>query len=85
MREFAAYDAVTDTWEILPDLPDIERNHGPAAAVGGILYLLGGRSGPPNNPTEGLLDPRRRVRSGDADVELEGGDAARPRWRRRRG
>jgi hypothetical protein len=50
VREFAAYDAVTDTWEILPDLPDIQRNHGPAAGVGGIFYVLGGRSGRPTIP-----------------------------------
>jgi N-acetylneuraminic acid mutarotase len=78
VREFAAYDAVTDTWEILPDLPDIQRNHGPAAAVGGILYLLGGRSGPPNNPTEGLLD---RVDAYDPATRMWSSKAAMPRAR----
>jgi hypothetical protein len=78
VREFAAYDSATDTWEILPDLPEIQRNHGPAAAVGGILYLLGGRSGPPNNATEGLLD---RVDAYDPATRVWTSKAAMPRPR----
>ena len=78
VREFAAYDAVTDTWEILPDLPEIQRNHGPGAGVGGIFYLLGGRSGPPNNPTEGLLD---RVDAYDPATRMWSSKAPMPRAR----
>jgi N-acetylneuraminic acid mutarotase len=78
VREFAAYDSVTDTWEILPDLPEIQRNHGPAAAVGGILYLLGGRSGPPNDPSTGLLD---RVDAYDPAARTWSSKAAMPRAR----
>jgi len=78
VREFAAYDAVADTWEILPDLPDIQRNHGPAAGVGGIFYVLGGRSGPPDNPTTGLLD---RVDAYDPATRTWSSKAAMPRAR----
>jgi N-acetylneuraminic acid mutarotase len=51
VRDFAAYDTVADTWEMLEALPVAERNHAAGAAVGGIFYVIGGRL---SGPTGGL-------------------------------
>ena len=42
--DFAGYDAATDTWEVLPDLPT-QRNHLAATAMDGLVYVAGGRFG----------------------------------------
>ncbi len=51
VRDFAAFDTVTNTWETLAELPTPGRNHAVGAAVGGIFYIVGGRT---NGPTDGL-------------------------------
>jgi N-acetylneuraminic acid mutarotase len=80
VRDFAAYDVTTDMWELLDPIPAPERNHGPGAAVGGIFYILGGRTA---GPTEGLqnrvdaYDPVARQWSSRAPMpRARGGSAA---------
>lgn len=43
VADFSAYDPSTDRWETLPDMPR-PLDHAGAAAVGGKLYVLGGRA-----------------------------------------
>jgi N-acetylneuraminic acid mutarotase len=40
--DFAVYDPQADSWHILPDLPTA-RNHLAGAALGGRIYIVGGR------------------------------------------
>src|SRR4029077_3769785 len=51
VRDFAAYDTVTNTWETLDPIPAPQRNHMPGVAVNGIFYIVGGRT---NGPADGL-------------------------------
>lgn len=57
---FEAYDVRTDGWMALPDLPTDfnERNHLAAAAIGGKLYVAGGRydGGSFSSPMTDALD-----------------------------
>jgi hypothetical protein len=39
----SAYDVAMDTWEDLPDMP-VRREHCAAGAIGGKLYIVGGRA-----------------------------------------
>ena len=56
VRDFAAYDVTTDMWELLEQIPAPERNHGPGAAVGGIFYILGGRTAGPTDNLQSRVD-----------------------------
>jgi N-acetylneuraminic acid mutarotase len=51
VRDFAAYDTATNTWETLDPIPAPGRNHAVGAAVNGIFYIIGGRT---NGPMDGL-------------------------------
>jgi len=51
VRDFAAYDTATNTWETLDPIPAPGRNHAVGAAVNGIFYIVGGRT---NGPMDGL-------------------------------
>jgi N-acetylneuraminic acid mutarotase len=51
VRDFAAYDTETDTWEALEQIPGVVRNHAVGASWDGIFYIVGGRT---NGPTDGL-------------------------------
>jgi N-acetylneuraminic acid mutarotase len=47
----SAYDTVNDAWDTtLPALPQ-PRDHGCGGVVGGRLYVMGGRTGTPDNPS----------------------------------
>lgn len=81
--DFSAYDTATDTWEKLPDLP-LKRDHLVAGAVGGIVYMIGGRDGTiggttgrvdafdPNNKAAGWTPrkPMITARGGTAGIVL---------------
>jgi N-acetylneuraminic acid mutarotase len=51
VRDFAAFDTTTNTWETLDPMPTPGRNHLVGAAVSGIFYIVGGRT---NGPMDGL-------------------------------
>ena len=42
--DFSAYDPAMDSWEILPDVP-APRDHLVAGAIGGMVFVAGGRGG----------------------------------------
>ena len=44
-HDFAAYDPAADAWTVLPDMPR-QRNHLAGAAIGGRIFIAGGRLGP---------------------------------------
>jgi N-acetylneuraminic acid mutarotase len=48
-NDFAVYDATTDRWQVLPDLPS-QRNHITGAAINGRIHVVGGRLGPGLSP-----------------------------------
>jgi len=44
LQSFQRYDAATDSWAVLPDLPGA-RDHAVAVAIGGSVYVTGGNAG----------------------------------------
>jgi N-acetylneuraminic acid mutarotase len=76
VRDFAAYDTVTNTWETLDPIPSPGRNHAVGAAVGGIFYIVGGRT---NGPMDGLqnrvdaYDPATRTWTQKANMPVARG------------
>ena len=76
MRDFAAYDTVTNTWETLDPIPAPGRNHAVGAAVNGIFYIIGGRT---NGPMDGLqnrvdaYDPSTRTWTQKANMPVARG------------
>jgi N-acetylneuraminic acid mutarotase len=44
VNDFSAYDTTNDTWETLPSVPT-SRDHLVAGAIGGRVYVIGGRNG----------------------------------------
>jgi N-acetylneuraminic acid mutarotase len=43
-NDFAVYDPMADSWQVLPDLPS-QRNHLTGAAISGRIHVVGGRLG----------------------------------------
>ena len=76
VRDFAAYDTVTNTWETLDPIPAPGRNHAVGAAVSGIFYIVGGRT---NGPMDGLqnrvdaYDPSTRTWTQKANMPVARG------------
>jgi N-acetylneuraminic acid mutarotase len=76
VRDFAVYDTTTDTWETLDPMPSPGRNHAPGLAVGGLFYVVGGRT---NGPMDGLqnrldaYDPATKTWSAKAPMPVARG------------
>ena len=47
--DFAVYDPMADSWQVLPNLPS-QRNHLTGAAINGRIHVVGGRLGPGLSP-----------------------------------
>jgi N-acetylneuraminic acid mutarotase len=55
-RVLEAFDTAANTWERLPDLPAPGRNHVPGVALGGLLYVIAGRTGGPSDGLQNRVD-----------------------------
>jgi hypothetical protein len=62
--DFAVYDPVANTWEVLPNLPT-QRNHFTGAAINGRIHYAGGRQGNGLSPlmttAHEVFDPQTRT------------------------
>jgi N-acetylneuraminic acid mutarotase len=75
VNAFEAYDVAADTWETLPKLPDRfnNRNHLAAGAMGGKIYVAGGRYNgggfaSPMTAALEMYDPAARTWTAKADM-----------------
>jgi N-acetylneuraminic acid mutarotase len=63
-NDFAAYDPATNSWEVLPNLPN-QRNHITGAAINGRVHVVGGRLGhglsPQMTSVHEVFDPQTRT------------------------
>ena len=60
LATFARYDPPADRWEVLPALPEATRAAA-AAAVGGLVYVVGGTTASGNTAATWAYDPAKRT------------------------
>jgi N-acetylneuraminic acid mutarotase len=56
VRDFAAFDTMTNTWETLDPIPMPARNHAVGAGVGDVFYIVGGRTGAATDGLQNRMD-----------------------------
>ena len=77
VADFSAYDPATDSWRELPPLPRAA-DHVVAGAIGGLLYVAGGRSGGIDGHSASLFvfDPNEMTWASLASLPTSRGGAA---------
>jgi N-acetylneuraminic acid mutarotase len=77
VSDASVYDTSADSWEMLPALPE-SREHCAAAAIGGVLYIAGGRAGAITGfrPSTLAFDPATKMYSQKAPIPTPRGGIA---------